>query len=211
VRSFNDLPSHLQTEELDRNAAFLDEETVEIDVDKILGHIDYILSDLDVSDQEELCKHSRENRVIGGILYRHPMTGQFTVRDPRLRRILPSEIYKPTLGPPTLETLKIFLDLYYDDFGAYRNVYHSVGGVYLVIENLPLELRQKLRNIFLLGFVPSGVAFDDFFRPFVDELRELQGGIKMNINSRDYWVVAGVIVVNTHLFSNSVLMTFSCQ
>lgn len=31
----------------------------------------------------------------------------------------------------TLPIYKLFIDLYYDDFGTFRNVYHSLGGVYI--------------------------------------------------------------------------------
>lgn len=160
-----------------------------IDVDMLFGHVNYIWPDLNAGDLQQT---NEESKVIGGILYRHLVTNQFIIRDPRLRRIFPAELYQPIPVPPGLETRKIFLDLYYDDFGAYRNVYHAVGGVYLVIGNLPLDLRQKLWNIFLVGFVPSDVGFDDYIRPFINELRELQHGIRMNINGTDYWVIAGL-------------------
>lgn len=190
LHGFDSLPSHLWTEELDRNAIFLDEETVEIDITKLLGHINCQWPNVDASNQDDL-HESTNSKTIGGILYRHPATNQYEIRDTCLRRILPTEIYRPTPAPPTLETLKIFLDLYYDDFGAYRNAYHSVGGVYVVLGNLPLEMRQKLRNIFLVGFVPPVVTFDDFIKPFVNELQELQNGIRMSIGGKDYWVIAG--------------------
>jgi hypothetical protein len=165
---------------------FLDEESKEIDIDDLLGHADYTWpNDREYADKQ----------TINGIIYRHPATHQIMIRDPCLRQILPAEIHRPTPAPSSLETLKIFLDIYYDDFGAYRSVYHAVGGVYVVIGNLPLELRQKLRNIFLIGLIPPTVAFGEFFKPLADELHNLQNGVKMHINSKDYWVVAGITLI----------------
>ena len=131
--------------------------------------------------------------VIHGIIYRHPVTGALAVRDSHLRDVLPSELHQPVPAPDSLDTVKLFLDLYYDDFGVYRNVYNGAGGVYLVIGNLPLETRQKLRNIFTLGLVPTGVSFEDFISPFVRELRELQKGERWTVGGKDVWVVGGMI------------------
>jgi hypothetical protein len=182
LHTFDSLPRHLKGNYLD--GWFLDEEPKEIDINNLLRHVDYAWPD----DREHTDK-----QTINGIIYHHPATHKTTIRDPNLRQILPSEVYKLPPAPSSLETLKIFLDLYYDDFGAYRNVYHAVGGVYLVVGNLPLELRQKLRNIFLVGFVPPTVAFDEFIKPFVDELHNLQSGTRMCIGGNDYWVVAGMV------------------
>ena len=134
LHTFDSLPRGLQTEEYTPDHLFLDEESIETDIDDILGHID-----CGWPDQECVCRW-----VVRGILYQHPATHQIIIRDPSLRQILPAEVYRPMPAPSSLETLKIFLDMYYDDFGAYRNVYHAVGGVYIVIGNLPLEMRQKL-------------------------------------------------------------------
>ena len=78
-----------------------------------------------------------------------------------------------------------------DRFGTFRSVYHSLGGVYLTIGNQPLELRQKLSNIHLIGFVPFGACFKDFIRPIVAELIELERGVQWIIGGVPYWVVIG--------------------
>jgi hypothetical protein len=79
-----------------------------------------------------------------------------------------------------------------DDFGPFRSVYHALGGVYLVLGNMPLDKRQELRNIFLVGLVPFGVDFDEWIRPVVDEIKLLQRGDIWNLNGVNYWVVAGM-------------------
>ncbi|PKK58909.1 hypothetical protein RhiirC2_763065, partial [Rhizophagus irregularis] len=75
-----------------------------------------------------------------------------------------SEYSTITLPPPqhnNLRVLKLFIDIYYDDFGTYRNVYHSLDGVYMQLGNMPFDNRKRLRNHFVLGFVPFGGDFDD--------------------------------------------------
>ena len=67
----------------------------------------------------------------------------------------------------------------------------ALGGCYLSIGNLPLRLRQLLRNQMLLGFVPFGCTFEDFIAPFVHELSNLQNGEVWILNGEEYWVVAG--------------------
>ncbi|KAF0488228.1 hypothetical protein F8M41_022387 [Gigaspora margarita] len=98
-----------------------------------------------------------------------------------------------------IPVLKLFLDLYYDDFGTYRNVYHSLGGVYIQFGNMPISLRQQLRNHFVLGFVPFGGSFDEFIRPFIMEIKFLESGQLMNIQGQKYWVIASLGVVTADL------------
>src|SRR4051794_20616068 len=62
---------------------------------------------------------------------------------------------------------------------------------YLVLGNLPQELRQKLRNNFDLGLIPAGVSFKDYIQPFMRELEDLQRGQRWRIGNNEYWVVAG--------------------
>jgi hypothetical protein len=94
---------------------------------------------------------------------------------------------------------KLFIDLYYDDFGTYRNVYHSLGGVYIQFGNMPLHLRKLIKNHFVLGFVPFGGKFDDFILPFINEMKKLEQGIIMKVQGQDAWVIAGLGVVTADL------------
>ena len=54
------------------------------------------------------------------------------------------------------QVLLSFLYLYYDDFGTFRNTYHSLGGLYLQIGNMPQKLRKQLQNHFIISLVPFG-------------------------------------------------------
>jgi hypothetical protein len=92
----------------------------------------------------------------------------------------------------SLPVYKLFLDLYYDDFGTYHNVYHSLGGVYLQFGNLPFNLRKKIKNHFVLGFVPFSGSFDDFIRPFIKEIQQLERGKVFEVQGKRCLVIASV-------------------
>ena len=91
------------------------------------------------------------------------------------------------------------LDIYYDDFGTFRTVYHSLGGIYMQVGNMPFELRKRLKNHFVIGLVPFGGKFDDVMCPLLQELQELERGVIMTIGEENIWVVAGVGLVTADL------------
>lgn len=92
----------------------------------------------------------------------------------------------------TLPIYKLFIDLYYDDFGTFRNVYHSLRGVYIQFRNMTLAMRQHLRNHFILGFVPFGGSFDEFIKPFIKEMKQLEHGKIFEINGQRSLVIASI-------------------
>jgi hypothetical protein len=91
------------------------------------------------------------------------------------------------------------MDLYYDDFGTFRMVYHSLGGLYVQFGNMPLELRQQLKNHFLIGFVPFGGEFRHFIKPFIQDIKWLQSGIVMKIEEEEVWVTGGLGLITANL------------
>ncbi|PKB93833.1 hypothetical protein RhiirA5_440212 [Rhizophagus irregularis] len=83
------------------------------------------------------------------------------------------------LSPPPSQykrVLKLFVDIYYDDFGTYQNIYYALG-----------------------GFVPFGRNFNDFIQPFISDMKQLEQGIVMNVMGEDCWVVAGLGSVTADL------------
>ena len=62
-----------------------------------------------------------------------------------------------------LQVLKLFVDIYYDDFGTYQNIYHSLGGIYIQLGNMPFDIRKQLQNHFVLEFVPFRVILMNSF------------------------------------------------
>ena len=124
------------------------------------------------------------------VLYR--FNNRWKYRNISKRHRLPYEYI--TLKPPphNIPILKVFLDIYVDDFGTYRNVYHSLGGVYLQFGNMPLSFRKLLKNSFLIGFVLFGTNFNDFIKPVIEEIRHLENGLIMRTLYGDAWVVGGL-------------------
>ncbi|CAB4374191.1 unnamed protein product [Rhizophagus irregularis] len=90
-------------------------------------------------------------------------------------------------------------EIYYDDFGTFRNVYHSLGGVYVQFGNMPAHQRKLIKNHFVIGFIPFGGKFDEFMIPFISEMKELEKGKVMTVQGQDAWIIAGLGVVTADL------------
>ena len=90
-----------------------------------------------------------------------------------------------------MKHLKFFIDLYYDDFGVFNKAYHKLGGIYIQIGNMSHDLRKKLRNHFLISFVPFGGEFNDVLQEFISDMKDLQSGVLMHIKNEQVWVTAG--------------------
>ncbi|RGB27561.1 hypothetical protein C1646_768954, partial [Rhizophagus diaphanus] len=112
---------------------------------------------------------------INEILYKY--NNHWKLRSISLEYKHPSEYAALELVQNTENTLpiyKLFIDLYYDDFGTFRNVYHSLGEVYIQFGNMTLVMRQHLRNHFIFRLVPFGGSFDEFIKPFIKEMKQLE-------------------------------------
>lgn len=134
---------------------------------------------------------------INEILY--TFNNHSTIRPIIYRHHHPSEYIELSPSPPNTQILKIFIDLYFDDFGTFRTSYHSLGGIYIQFGNMSLKLRQKLKNHFLIGFVPFGGDFEDVIKPFIQDISLLQKGLMMKINNKNYWIIGGLGVVTADL------------
>jgi len=111
----------------------------------------------------------------------------------------PSDYITTRSPPSSIPVYKLFIDLYFDDFGTYRNVYHSLGGVYLQFGNMPAHQRKLIKNHFVLGFVPYGGKFDEFILPFIFEMKKFEQGKIIKVQGQDAWVTAGLGVVTSDL------------
>ena len=64
--------------------------------------------------------------------------------------------------------------LNFDFFNPFKHSTHSVGVLYLTLNNLPRECRFKFENTFILGIIPGphepSLNINSFLKPFVDEL-----------------------------------------
>ena len=129
--------------------------------------------------------------VVYEILYYSGGKQKTKIKPAHQRHLLHSEIRRPNSPPHEgMRQFKFFLDVYIDEFATSRWIYHNLGGVYIVIGNMSLKERQKLRNIYLLGFVPFGATFEDFIKLFAQEMKELELGVKMVVRGIDHWVIA---------------------
>ncbi|RIB04468.1 hypothetical protein C2G38_2222307 [Gigaspora rosea] len=168
-----------------------------------LSEITYLTNPFNVIEPFTVWPHntpelSNYQFYVREILYTYD--GRWKIRDCKLWHLHPIEYTQlPMLAPYNVPTLKIILDIYYDDFGTFRNVYHSLGGIYLQICNMPLRLRKQLKNHFVLGFVLFGGEFDDVMKPIIDEIKILEKGILMNIAGQDIWIIAALGVITADL------------
>lgn len=71
--------------------------------------------------------------------------------------------------------------------------------MYIQFGNMPAHLRKLIRNHFVLGFVPFGGSFDDFIKPFINEMKTLEHGQIMQVQGQNVWVIAGLGVVTSDL------------
>ncbi|GET50695.1 hypothetical protein GLOIN_2v1790940 [Rhizophagus irregularis DAOM 181602=DAOM 197198] len=135
---------------------------------------------------------------ISEIIYK--CNDRWHVRNVKLSYLHPSD-YISIRNPPSssMPIYKLFLDLYYDDFGTFRNVYHSLGGVYVQFGNMPAHQRKLIKNHFVIGFIPFGGKFDEFMIPFISEMKELEKGKVMTVQGQDAWIIAGLGVVTADL------------
>ncbi|GES76619.1 hypothetical protein GLOIN_2v1790940 [Rhizophagus clarus] len=143
-------------------------------------------------------KVAADTLQITKILYKHHT--HWCIRDATFSYQHPLE-YISIKQPPslTIPVYKLFLDIYYNDFGTFRNVYHLLGGVYVQFGNMPARQRKLFKNHFVLGFVPFGGNFNEFMLPFISEMKEFEQGKLMEVNGQDAWVIASLGVVTADL------------
>ena len=199
TRTFDDLPNTIKSKRRnqrskDNNELWLEESRSIIRIQDIVRHTNVWIKDDNLSDP------SFFEFSIQEIIY--TFNGYQRIRSVSLRHKLPAEycinIPKPPPNP-NMKHFKIFVDLYYDDFGAFNKAYHKLGGIYIQLGNMNRELRRKLRNHFLIGFVPFGGESDDVLREFISDIKDLQNGILMEMRDEQVWVTAGFGMVTADL------------
>ncbi|GBC02103.1 hypothetical protein RclHR1_04450011 [Rhizophagus clarus] len=131
------------------------------------------------------------------ILYKH--SGHWKMRHVKYSYQHPSEFAALEEPRTFLLIYKLFIDLYYDDFGTFHNVYNLLGGVYIQIGNMPLTERHRLKNHFVLGFVPFGGSFDEFIKPFITKMKILEKGKIMSIQENECVVIASLSITTASL------------
>ncbi|EXX54271.1 hypothetical protein RirG_110450 [Rhizophagus irregularis DAOM 197198w] len=57
---------------------------------------------------------------------------------------------------------------------------------------MKFKSHQKLRNHFLVGFVPFKGKFEDTIKPFIQDIQQLECGFLMTIDNEQVWVSGGL-------------------
>lgn len=131
-----------------------------------------------------------------------PLVDSLAIMLPRLKphlnlwknRIIPSgliaDVYDGNIWQDFLSfmgqrpcSVCLSLTLNVDWFEPYKYVKHSIGAMYVVINNLPRHMRFKPSNIILLGLIPGPDLpenINHYLSPLVDELKELAVGVSIN-------------------------------
>lgn len=83
-----------------------------------------------------------------------------------------------------------------DWFQPYKHTCFSVGVLYLVLQNLPRELRFKRENIIIVGVIPGpgepSMNINTYLYPLVEELKQLWAGVHLKINGESKKICAAL-------------------
>src|SRR6185369_11352096 len=92
-----------------------------------------------LEDQPQL---NRFDYRVREILYQNFVTHQWQIRSITQRHLHPSEYVIFPNSPPiqNMRQFKFMLDIYFNNFGTFRMVYHFLDGIYMQLENMPFEL-----------------------------------------------------------------------
>jgi len=112
------------------------------------------------------------------------------VRSIHLRHHIPAEIELVELGRIYCierflgsgpRRISIPITAFLDDFGLYRNTYHSLGGLYIQPANLDEPARFTMQNMFVLMLVPFGCSESEIAQCLRDETVPLAQGLEMTL------------------------------
>lgn len=77
----------------------------------------------------------------------------------------------------------LFLNV--DWYKPYKNQNYSIGVIYMVILNLPREVRYKRENVILVGLIPGPteppLTINSYITPLVSKLLKLWNGIRIHV------------------------------
>ncbi|PKY58438.1 hypothetical protein RhiirA4_480345 [Rhizophagus irregularis] len=188
ILRFDELPKNLQSNDHRKRSHIevwlLDQEienaVITIELQKIIKHItitilynDDAINKLSSIIIQEILYKYQGHLKLKSIMYSYHHPSEFAPLDPLKEPVTQLPVYK------------LYIDMYYDDFGTFCSVYHSLGGVYIQIGNMSFKERKKLKNHFVLGFVPFGGCFEEFIEPFISEMKKLENGCRTCNTTKD--------------------------
>ncbi|RIB06712.1 hypothetical protein C2G38_2216396 [Gigaspora rosea] len=90
----------------------------------------------------------------------------------------------------SISVYKLYIDLYYDDFGSVHNVYHLV--VYIFKLEIYLLIKGNNLKSFHAWVCSIWSKFDEFIEPFVAEMKQLEKEKIMDIIGIESLVIASL-------------------
>ena len=115
---------------------------------------------------------------VRGVHQRHRIPAELELADMGRTRSISSFVSTPT-GP---KHISVPFTLFLDDFGLYRNAYHSLAGLYIQPACLNESGRFTLQNMFVLMIGPFGCTVSDMVTGLQDETVNLGKGISTTID-----------------------------
>jgi len=86
-----------------------------------------------------------------------------------------------------LPVVSVPLLTFIDGFGLFRNMYHTLMGVYLIIAAFSFRERARRSNVLPLTLGPHGSNFEDVVMA-LQAMYDLDGGLRLQINGIDTFV-----------------------
>ncbi len=86
-----------------------------------------------------------------------------------------------------------------DWFQSFKHTQFSIGILYLVVGNLPRELRYKRENILIVGIMPGpnepSKDINTYLEPLVIEMEKLWNGTSITVNNKTIVIRAAIFCI----------------
>lgn len=126
---------------------------------------------------EELCEHWRSREKLAGYAY--------DVYDGDIWQSFQTVKGRDFLAKENSYCFQLNID-WFQPFSRRKDV--SVGVIYMCLLNLPLNLRYKRENIFILGIIPAlnkePATLQHFLQPVVTDLKYLWKGVRVSTSNK---------------------------
>ncbi|KAF8595180.1 hypothetical protein BDV93DRAFT_481245 [Ceratobasidium sp. AG-I] len=127
--------------------------------------------------------------IMDGWGWRSRPAGVQRVVDPVTGRVTDQTVLNPPMRFSSLPfglSLSMNVDWYFNRFQSNKQGNYSVGACFIIINNLPRHLRFLRENMCLALVMPgpnepNGYALDQMMEPLVDDILQLQQGVRMPV------------------------------
>ena len=94
---------------------------------------------------------------------------------------------------------KLFIDLYYDNFETFRNIYHLLKGVYIKFENMSTYQRKLIKNYFIFRFILFGDDFNKFLKLFISKMKKFEKEKIIKVNGQNTQIIISLDIITFNL------------